>query len=145
MKPSPGVPLNIWIVVANIGDSKAIVKSVDGRIGRRWSACEKPYRSEDWIDGNDPKDDPNVYVPTRIYLNSGERVPYLIYDEGLAETDVSGIKNKTRELCILGEVVYTDIGGIERRTGFFRVYNERANTFVRPTETDTHYDYEYAD
>jgi hypothetical protein len=145
-RPKPGMPLQIWITVANVGDSRAFVRSVDGRAGRRYYEFMQALPLEKWI-GGDPKETPNPYIPMRKELVNGDRDRYLIPEnvDPLSQQDIDALGIKAHQLCIIGEVVYSDVAGIERRTGFFRVYDPGANTFVLPRETDTHYDYEYAD
>jgi len=120
----------ICITVTNIGVTPAIIDAFGGELGRR-------YQNGEWAP---PGIDANPKPIQPITLGSGERHVFTVTSRrphiGADQlADAWGV----HELCALGAIRYRDGNGVNRETGFFRIYNEGSKRFITSTDSEDEY------
>jgi hypothetical protein len=123
--PTPDLfyPPYIEVVIVNIGEGRAIVDKFGCDLARRKAAGK-------WLTLGADANPEDVSIP----LTSGERHVFTIIvkplSEAESEIEIFDSACHEYETCAFGTIRYVDESGVERETGFFRVYNPKAETFT---------------
>jgi hypothetical protein len=115
---------SIDVHVANIGAGPATIQELGCGLARR--------RGNNWLTRG-VTGDPEAINPV-VLLKSGERYVFekaasIIY--GDAEIfDEADVGNRAINTCAFGVIRYSDENGVERETGFFRIYDASSEKFI---------------
>ncbi len=132
-----GEPIKIEFDVVNIGGNTATITGKELRIQLDGTHRQASFAPEKWSGSFD--------FPGILEEGNEARV--------LQESDIifrdwsfPGMPwRPERNIRIIGKITYTDVAGIIRRTGFYRISSDDTNRFRLPGDRDVERDYEYED
>lgn len=127
---------SVDVHVVNIGESAATIRELGCGLARR--------KERDWLTRGitgDPKQvDPIVLVSgERHVFEKAASITYADAEIFGDAIDGTGDERRTIETCAFGSIRYTDETGIERETGFFRVYDPSSEKFIASQDPGEEY------
>jgi hypothetical protein len=123
---------SVDIIIVNTGESAAEIMAIGSAIGTREPRGRPPPR----IDAA-----PDIVPSGIMVLKTGERRRINITRTPPPDPlEFIDIANRNIELAVAGEIRYRAIsGGIERLTGFYRIYDPPSERFVASKNAEDEY------
>ena len=127
--PIPKQVIKIEFSIINIGDTEAIWKFIAAEValwnGRYWEAP-----------GIDFVQKPISEKP----IKNGQRVSIAIQSRfNITPEQLEAVKQENLIICAVGELIYVDLLGTQRRTGFRRNYDFSTDMFIASQNQDQEY------
>lgn len=122
-----GYPVKVSFLVANTGATDARITWIEATIGVRTGDGRTLIPKTETLELRTIKPGEHcLYVTSAIDLD---------YEQAWAIAAAGRIEFR-------GAIDYTDENGVERQTGFWRVYDPKTGQFRRPADPDPDYEYE---
>jgi hypothetical protein len=121
------LPVRVDFIVANVGETPAHMKRAEITI------CLRDSGGNEHI--------PSITSPTLRTIAAGESILDAVQSSEITYEEEFELWAGGR-VEIRGVIDYTDDGGIERQTGFWRVYDPETKRFRRQEHSDPDYEYE---
>lgn len=131
-----GAPLTATLFFSNIGDSEGTVisMSIDFFYREAHSLRHTGFRLK--------YEASNIFP---ITVPPGKDAHVSVTGRSFSADELQKVVNGETEICMIGAVLYSDGAGVERATGFFRIYNPKANLFLRAGHSDPWHERDYED